>query len=97
VKVVKIVTNTRTPQNTSLQLPAFLEQTLLFNGLPKSQLVELAAIANVRFYDKEEILFQQGEPGNGFFIVQSGRIKVFKLSDSLGSPVKGTRYSVRSL
>jgi CRP/FNR family transcriptional regulator len=72
------MTNTR--QNTPLELSAFLEQTMLFNGLPNSQLVELAALANARSYDKEESLFHQGEPGSGFFIVQSGRIKVFKLS-----------------
>lgn len=67
-------------QNTPIELSAFLEQTMLFNGLPHSQLLELAAITIARSYNKEENLFHQGEPGSGFFIVQSGRIKVFKLS-----------------
>ena len=53
---------------------------MLFGGLPKSQLVELATIAIVRSYNKEESLFQQGDAGTGFYIVQSGRIKVFKLA-----------------
>ena len=65
---------------TSSELPAFLGQTVLFGGLPESQLLELANIAIARTYNKEESLFQQGDAGTGFFIVRSGRIKVFKLA-----------------
>lgn len=58
----------------------FLGQTMLFSGLPQDQLLQLAAIAQPKTYAKDENLFQQGEPGHGFFIVQAGRIKVFKLA-----------------
>jgi CRP/FNR family transcriptional regulator len=61
-------------------VPNFLQQTMLFGGLPNSQLQNLAAIAVPRTYEKGESVFQQGEPGTGFFIVQTGRIKVFKLA-----------------
>ena len=71
---------TNTPQNTLSELTVFLAQTMLFSGLPESQLVKLATIAIARSYDKDESLFQQGDPGAGFFVVQLGRIKVFKLS-----------------
>ncbi len=71
---------TNTLQNTSSELTAFLGQTMLFSGLPESQLVKLATIAILQFYDKDESLFQQGDTGAGFFIVQSGRIKIFKLA-----------------
>lgn len=71
---------TNTQQNTPSELAAFLSQTMLFDGLPDAQLAELAIIASSRAYAKEENLFQQGDPGSGFFIVQSGRIKIFKLS-----------------
>ena len=66
--------------NTISELPAFLGQTVLFGGLPEFQLAELATIAIAQFYNKEENLFQQGDAGTGFFIVWSGRIKVFKLA-----------------
>ena len=71
---------TNTWQNTPSELSAFLKQTILFDGLSDSQLLELAAITIPQSYTKDESLFQQGELGYGFFIVQSGRIKVFKLS-----------------
>lgn len=59
---------------------AFLSQTLMFRGLPVEHLTELAVLAIAQTYAKGDILFHQGEEGVGFFIVQSGRIKVFKLS-----------------
>jgi CRP-like cAMP-binding protein len=31
-------------------------------------------------YEKGETLFWQGEPGTGFFLVRSGKVKVFQLS-----------------
>lgn len=58
----------------------FLGQTMIFQGLPTEQLAELANCAIAQSHKKGEILFHQGDEGNGFFIVRSGRIKVFKLS-----------------
>lgn len=71
---------TDTLQNTLFDLPTFLGQTMLLSGLPKSQLLELSTIAIAQSYDKNESLFQKGDAGTGFFIVLSGRIKVFKLA-----------------
>ena len=61
-------------------LSAFLNQTTLFQDLPIEQLAEIATLAIVQFYNKGDILFHQGDEGIGFFVVKSGRIKVFKLS-----------------
>lgn len=58
----------------------FLGNTQIFQGLPREQLAALAQLARPRSYRKGELIFQQGDEGSGFFIVQSGRIKVFKLS-----------------
>lgn len=68
-----------------MNLPApslieFLSQTMIFQGLPSEQLAELANLAIEQSHKKGEILFHQGDEGNGFFVVRSGRIKVFKLS-----------------
>lgn len=69
-----------TGPDTPTELSAFLSQTMLFGGLPEAQLDKLAAIAIPQSYPRADNLFQQGESGHGFFIVQSGRVKVFKLS-----------------
>ena len=61
-------------------LLAFLDQTTIFQGLPVDQLAEIANLAIVQSYRKGNILFHQGDEGIGFFVVKSGRIKVFKLS-----------------
>ena len=52
----------------------------LFEGLPGEQHRTLGRIALIRSYRKGQIVFADGDPGNGFYIVQSGRIKVFKIS-----------------
>lgn len=59
-----------------------LAQTDIFNGLPPEQLAAIAQIARSQTYDKREVLFHQGDEGNGFYIVQSGRVKIFQLSAS---------------
>ena len=58
----------------------FLGTTQMFRGLPPEQLEVVAEIAIARTYAKKETIFWEGEEGNGFFIIVSGRAKVFKLS-----------------
>ncbi|MEQ9553915.1 MAG: Crp/Fnr family transcriptional regulator [Coleofasciculus sp. G3-WIS-01] len=58
----------------------FLANTQLWRGLPDEQLDAIATIAIAKSYHKGEVIFVEGEEGNGFFVVKSGRVKVFKLS-----------------
>ncbi|MCD6297005.1 MAG: Crp/Fnr family transcriptional regulator [Deltaproteobacteria bacterium] len=51
-----------------------------FSGLPESQLEELRDIAVDRHFNKGEIIFSDGEKGNGFFVVINGLVKIFKVS-----------------
>ncbi|MCT7982298.1 Crp/Fnr family transcriptional regulator [Laspinema sp. A4] len=65
----------------SFDKPAFLAQTPLFQSLPPDQHQALAQIAIGQSYQKGEVLFWEGEDESvGFFIVISGRVKVFKQS-----------------
>lgn len=59
-----------------------LAKTDMFDGLPPDQLAAIAQIARLQIFDKRETLFHQGDAGNGFYIVQTGRVKVFQLSAS---------------
>jgi CRP/FNR family transcriptional regulator len=52
----------------------------LFEGLPEDQINELAFIAEDHSLAKGEMIFSEGEEGRGFYVVISGRIKIFKLS-----------------
>ncbi len=57
-----------------------LASSLLFNGLPAEQLKEIAAIGVTKKYGKGVSIFFEGDPGIGFYMVASGRVKIFKMS-----------------
>jgi len=57
-----------------------LRQNSYFTGLGTGELMELACATSLRFYESGEALFWQDEPCAGLYIVQSGSIKLFKLS-----------------
>ncbi len=52
----------------------------MFRGLPPEQLEAVAEIAIAQTYAKKETIFWEGEEGKGFFVIVSGRVKVFKLA-----------------
>ena len=57
-----------------------LRRTPLFANLPPDDLARVAGICSLRRCGKKESLFHEGDRADGFFVVSSGRIKVFKLS-----------------
>jgi len=57
-----------------------LRKTLLFATLPDDDLRRVADLAVSRRFAKKEAVFQEGDRADGFFIVASGKVKVFKLS-----------------
>lgn len=64
--------------------PAELDKALtrfnMFAGLTRAQLKSLAEIAQRRRFVKGETIFLEGQETAGFYLVEEGRIKVFKLS-----------------
>ena len=52
----------------------------LFDGLPEDQIVAIKKIAVEKEFNKGEIIFSEGDEGNGFFVIAEGRVKVFKVS-----------------
>lgn len=57
-----------------------LRKTPLFASLPDDDLRRVAAIAVLRRYAKKEAIFREGDRADGFFVISSGKVKVFKLS-----------------
>jgi CRP/FNR family transcriptional regulator len=51
-----------------------------FSGLSANELRELRQIAVQRKCARGEIVFSEGDPGNGFYVVIDGQVKVYKLS-----------------
>lgn len=52
----------------------------LFKGMDQGQLQKLAAIVGDRTYGRGETIFAEGDEGIGFYVVISGKVKIFKLS-----------------
>lgn len=55
-------------------------QCHLFSGVTAEDISLLTAILRKREYSKGEILFEDGDEADGFYLVASGKVKVYKLS-----------------
>jgi CRP/FNR family transcriptional regulator len=52
----------------------------LFSGLSRGQLAELQGIVLEKNFGKGELIFSEGDEGDGFYVILQGRVKVFKVS-----------------
>jgi CRP/FNR family transcriptional regulator, dissimilatory nitrate respiration regulator len=52
----------------------------LFNGLPRKQIEDLSMIVLGQSVKRGQILFADGDEGRGFYVLTTGRVKIFKLS-----------------
>jgi CRP/FNR family transcriptional regulator, dissimilatory nitrate respiration regulator len=57
-----------------------LAKAPLFGGLPAEQIETLAQICLDQKFEKGQTLFSEGSRARGFYLVVSGKIKIFKLS-----------------
>jgi CRP/FNR family transcriptional regulator, cyclic AMP receptor protein len=57
-----------------------LRRVQIFNGLTETELRFLAERAVPRTYSKGELLFMEGDPCTGLFVIESGRVRIFKSS-----------------
>lgn len=54
--------------------------SILFDGLPESQITAIADIAVEKKYKRGQTIFFEGDLGIGFFMVGEGKVKIFKVS-----------------
>ena len=54
----------------------------IFNHLEKEQMGEIIDMVQSRFYKKGEILYHAGNPSDSLYIVNKGKIKIYRLSES---------------
>ena len=59
-----------------------LRRVPFFAVLPPEELRALAAHCVVRRLAREEILFAEGDPCQGLYVVQGGAVKLFKMADT---------------
>jgi len=52
----------------------------LFEGLPREQLQNLSRIVATKVIKRGQVIFAEGDEATGFYVLVSGRAKIFKLS-----------------
>ena len=52
----------------------------IFKGMPDKEIHSLAEIAIEKRYQKNQIIFSQGDESDGFYTVISGKVRVFRIS-----------------
>lgn len=63
-----------------MQIIDALSTVPLFQGLDRGQLQKLSSIVGDQRYVRGQTIFAEGDAGIGFYVVISGRVKIFKLS-----------------
>ena len=66
----------------SAALAAALRQTSIFSGLAEADLAEIAGYSERVPLAKGEILFREGDPVSGFYVVLKGHIKAYRVDEA---------------
>jgi len=57
-----------------------LNKCTLFSELDNDEIEELNNIARIRNVNKKSVLFLEGDPATGFFLLLSGSVRIYKSS-----------------
>ena len=58
-----------------------LKRLPVFTGLSDSQLHDIHTISHERLYRKNATIFYEGDPGEGFHYLKTGKVKIIKMTD----------------
>jgi len=61
-----------------------LKKVYLFNGLSMSELVEILKLCRQKSFRKDDIIFDEGSPGDSCFIVEKGSVRISKVVPNAG-------------
>lgn len=59
----------------------YLKNIPVFAGLPDGLLEQIHEVTTDRFYRKGVVLFFEGDNGEGFYYIKTGKIKIMKMTD----------------
>ena len=57
-----------------------LKNIALFSGLTDDDLKKISTIASNIYFNKGEVIFHEGDKASGFYMLEKGKVKIFKLS-----------------
>ena len=79
------------PNDPASRKIATLKEIPIFQPLSRNEILEVDELLHERIYEKDEIIFEEGDAGHGIFIILSGKVRVksrCKLLDAV-APVFG--------
>jgi len=57
-----------------------LSESNIFSGINPPELINFSKIITVKSYEKGETIFSEGDRAQGFYIIKSGKVKIYKIS-----------------
>lgn len=61
-------------------IPEHIATVSLFQALPREHHKDLATVVKDQAFRRGQFIFSEGDEGTGFYVIISGRVKIFKLS-----------------
>jgi CRP/FNR family transcriptional regulator, cyclic AMP receptor protein len=61
--------------DTNARKVEMLKNIPIFHELTRNEILEVDELLHERVYEKDEIIFEEGEPGHGIFIIVSGKLR----------------------
>ena len=64
--------------------PEFLKRVQLFDQLSTPELAEILMLGAVKEYKSGEVIFEDGSPGDSFFVIYDGAVRISKMYPNVG-------------
>ena len=64
--------------------PELLKRVQLFEGLSDPELAEILMLGAVKEYPKDDVIFEDGSPGDCFYVIYDGSVRISKMFDNVG-------------
>ena len=64
--------------------PEFLKRVQLFEALSDPELAEILMLGVVKEYPKDDVIFEDGAPGDCFYVIYGGSVRISKVFDNMG-------------
>jgi len=65
-----------------MDIGKFLKRVFLFSELTDVELKTIASVSSIKRFKKNEILFDEYDDADSFFIVAQGRVKIFRIDEN---------------
>ena len=64
--------------------PELLKRVQLFEGLSDPELAEILMLGAVKEYAKDDVIFEDGSPGDCFYVIYAGAVRISKMFENMG-------------